>query len=46
LEFRAKGQIDDGWFATYSVACLDCGHLTGCLSEEDRHELEKKIQDA
>ena len=44
--FVPKGKLMMIGFATYAVACLDCGYLGGSLSEEDRSELEKKVQDA
>ena len=33
-------------FQTYRVACLDCGYVGTCLSEDERSELEKKLRKA
>jgi hypothetical protein len=33
-------------FATYAVACLDCGYVGDALTEEDRCKLEQKVRDA
>jgi hypothetical protein len=44
--FVPKGKLMMVGFATYALACLDCGYLGGCLAEEDRYELEKKMRDA
>jgi hypothetical protein len=44
--FAPKGKWVMLGFAIYSAACLDCGHIIGCLSDEDRRKLEKKVQDA
>jgi hypothetical protein len=30
-------------FATYTVACLDCGYVGETLTEEDRSTLEEKV---
>jgi len=44
--FVPKGKLMMLGFATYTAACLDCGYLTACLSEDDRSDLEKKVRDA
>ena len=31
-------------FQTYDVACLDCGYVGTCLSEDERSELEKNLR--
>ncbi len=41
--FVPKGKLMMVGFATYALACLDCGYLGGTLTEEDRHDLEKKV---
>jgi hypothetical protein len=33
-------------FQTYEVACLDCGYVGTCLSEDERSGLEKKLRKA
>ena len=43
--FAPKGKLMLVGFATYTVACPDCGHLAGSLTEEDRYELEQKIRE-
>ena len=44
--FVPKGKVMVLGFSTFSFACLDCGYLGVCLSEEDRYDLEKKVKDA
>jgi len=45
-QFRPIGNWTYLGFQTYDVACLDCGYVGTCLSEDERSELEKKIQNA
>lgn len=33
-------------FQTFDVACLDCGYVGTCLSEDERAGLEKKLREA
>jgi len=44
--FRPVGKPMMLGFQTYLVACLDCGYLGACLSEEERSELGKKLRQA
>jgi len=32
-------------FQTSDVACLDCGYIGTCLSEDERSGLERKLQE-
>jgi DNA-directed RNA polymerase subunit RPC12/RpoP len=43
--FVPKGKLMMLGFATYAIACLDCGYLGGALTEDDRSDLEKKVQE-
>jgi hypothetical protein len=42
--FRPMGKPMFLGFQTYRVACLDCGYVGTCLSEDERSELEKKLR--
>jgi hypothetical protein len=44
--FRPMGNWTFLGFQTYDVACLDCGYVGTCLSEDERSELEKKLRKA
>jgi hypothetical protein len=44
--FRPMGMPMFLGFQTYRVACLDCGYIGSCLSEDERSGLEKKVRDA
>ena len=44
--FRPMGTPMFLGFQTYRVACLDCGYVGSCLSEDERSGLEKKVRDA
>ena len=44
--FVPKGKFMMLGFARYAVACLDCGYVGDTLTEKDRAQLEKKVQDA
>jgi hypothetical protein len=44
--FRPMGKPMFLGFQTYRVACLDCGYVGTCLSEDERSELEKKLRKA
>ena len=44
--FRPMGQPMFLGFQTYCVACLDCGYVGTCLSEDERAGLEKKLGEA
>ena len=46
VNFAPKGKFMMLGFATYAVACLDCGYVGTSLTEEDRCELDKKVRDA
>jgi hypothetical protein len=41
--FRAIGHHMFIGFQIYRVACLDCGYVGTCLSEDERAGLEKKL---
>ena len=43
--FRPVGKAMFLGFMTYRVACLDCGYVGTCLSEDERSGLEKKVRD-
>ncbi len=42
--FRPMGRPMFLGFQTYCVACLDCGYVGTCLSDEERSELEEKLR--
>jgi len=42
--FRPKGMPMFLGFQTYRVACLDCGYVGSCLSEDERSALEKRLR--
>jgi hypothetical protein len=44
--FRPMGKGSFLGFQTYDVACLDCGYVGTCLSEDQRAELEEKLRRA
>jgi hypothetical protein len=44
--FAPKGKFMMLGFTRYAVACLDCGYVGDTLTEKDRSQLEKKVQDA
>ena len=44
--FALKGKFMMRGFTRYAVACLDCGYVGDTLTEKDRSQLEKKVQDA
>jgi hypothetical protein len=44
--FRPMGKPMVLGFQTYRVACLDCGYVGTCLSEDERSELETKLRKA
>jgi len=44
--FRPMGKPMFLGFQTFDVACLDCGYVGTCLSEDERAGLEKKLQEA
>ena len=44
--FRPMGQPMFLGFQMYRVACLDCGYVGTCLSEDERIGLENKVRDA
>ncbi len=44
--FRPMGRPMFFGFQTYDVVCLDCGYVGTCLSEDERAQLEKKLQEA
>ena len=44
--FRPMGKPMFLGFQTYRVACLDCGYVGTCLSEDERAGLEKKLRKA
>lgn len=44
--FRPMGKRTFLGFQTYDVACLDCGYVGTCLSEDERSGLEKELQKA
>jgi len=41
--FRPMGTGAWLGFQTFEVACLDCGYVGTCLSEDERAELENKM---
>jgi hypothetical protein len=45
-QFRPMGKAMLIGFQTYPVACLDCGYVGTCLSEDERAGLEKKLREA
>lgn len=45
-QFRPVGKSMFVGFQTYPVACLDCGYVGTCLSEDERAGLEQKMQEA
>ncbi len=44
--FRPMGTGSFLGFQTFDVACLDCGYVGTCLSEDERAELEQKLRKA
>lgn len=44
--FRPMGTPMFLGFQTSDVACLDCGYVGTCLSDDERSELEKKLRKA
>ncbi len=44
--FRPMGQPMFLSFQMYRVACLDCGYVGTCLSEDERSGLEQKVRNA
>ena len=44
--FRPMGKPIFLGFQPYDVACLDCGYVGTCLSEDESSELEKKLRKA
>ena len=42
--FRPMGRPMFLGFQTFEVACLDCGYVGTCLSEDERVALEQKPQ--
>jgi hypothetical protein len=44
--FRPAGKWTFVGFQTFDVACLDCGYVGTCLSEDERSGLEKKLGEA
>ncbi len=42
--FRPMGKAMLLGFQTYRVACLDCGYVGTCLSEDERSGLEDKLR--
>ncbi len=42
--FRPMGKPMFLGFQVSDVVCLDCGYVGTCLSEDERSELEKKLQ--
>jgi hypothetical protein len=45
-QFRPMGRPMFVGLQTYPVACLDCGYVGTCLSEDERSELETKLSHA
>jgi hypothetical protein len=45
-QFRPMGKPMFVGFQTYPMACLDCGYVGACLSEDERAGLEKKLREA
>ncbi|HVV71565.1 MAG TPA: hypothetical protein VHI52_08715 [Verrucomicrobiae bacterium] len=45
-QFRPMGKSAFVGFLTYPVACLDCGFIGTCLSEDERAGLEKKLRES
>jgi len=43
--FRPRGKPMFLGFQTSDVACLDCGYIGTCLSEDERSGLERKLQE-
>jgi hypothetical protein len=44
--FRPMGKPMFLGFQTFDVACIDCGYVGTCLSEDERAGLEKKLGEA
>jgi hypothetical protein len=44
--FRPMGKLMFLGFQTFDVACIECGYVGTCLSEEERAGLEKKLGEA
>ena len=44
--FRPMGKPMFLGFQVFDVACLDCGYVGTCLSEDERAGLEKKLRKA
>jgi hypothetical protein len=44
--FRPMGKPMLLGFQTFDVACMECGYVGTCLSEEERAGLEKKLGEA
>jgi hypothetical protein len=42
--FRPAGRPSFLGFQTFELACLDCGYVGTCLSEDERAELEEKLR--
>ena len=42
--FRPRAKPMFLGFQVSEVACLDCGYVGACLSEDERAELEKKLR--
>lgn len=42
--FRPMGKPMFLGFQTFDVACLDCGYVGTCLSEDERSEMEEKLR--
>jgi len=42
--FRPAGTPMFLGFQVYDMACLDCGYIGTCLSEDERSGLERKLQ--
>ena len=44
-QFHPSGNWTFLGFQRYEVACLDCGYVGTCLSEDERAGLEKKVRE-
>jgi len=42
--FRPRGKGMFLGYQTSDVACLDCGYVGTCLSEDERSEMEEKLR--